>query len=149
MKNLFEAETVAEAIQRIQSLTPASARHWGKMDVAQMVAHCVSTFDVATGQRHVKRGFLGYTICPLLKSIYTNEKPFSHNSPTHPTFIVADQRDLDRERIRLVQLVRQFHEGGPEKVTPEPHAFFGRLTPEQWARGMYKHLDHHLRQFGA
>jgi hypothetical protein len=88
-------------------------------------------------------------IGPFIKPIYSNDKPFSQNNPTDPQLVVSDQRDFLREREQLKVKVRQFHEGGEAKCTRHPHPFFGSLTPQEWGRGMYKHLDHHLRQFGA
>lgn len=149
MKNLFEQETVAEVVARIESLQPASQRQWGKMDVAQMMAHCSITMDIASGRLKPPRIFIGRLIAPFFKSIYTNEKPFSKNSPTGKELIVADQRDFASEREQLKVKVRQFSEGGEAGCTRHPHPFFGPLTPHAWSRGMYKHLDHHLRQFGA
>jgi hypothetical protein len=46
-------------------------------------------------------------------------------------------------------LIDRFAAAGPQGCTTHPHAFFGSLTPDEWAILMYKHLDHHLRQFGA
>lgn len=82
MKNLFEPDTVAEVVSRIDKLTPASQRQWGKMDVAQMMAHCSITMDIASGNLNLPRIFIGRLIAPFLKSIYTNEKPFAKNGPT-------------------------------------------------------------------
>lgn len=62
---------------------------------------------------------------------------------------VEDDRDLDVERRRLLKLIDSFAAGGPSGCTRHPHSFFGPLTPQEWAVLMYKHLDHHLRQFGA
>jgi hypothetical protein len=93
--------------------------------------------------------FIGRLIGPFIKPIYSNDKPFSQNNPTDPQLVVSDQRDFLREREQLKVKVRQFHEGGEAKCTRHPHPFFGSLTPQAWGRGMYKHLDHHLRQFGA
>jgi hypothetical protein len=93
--------------------------------------------------------FLGRLIAPFLKGIYTNEKPFQKNGPTGRELVVADQRDFAREREQLKAKVRQFYEGGEARCTQHPHPFFGSLTPRAWSRGMYKHLDHHLRQFGV
>lgn len=149
MKNLFERETVDEVIARIDKLQPASERHWGKMEVAQMMAHCSATMDMASGRLNLPRIFIGRILGPLVKPIYTNEKPFSRNSPTDKKLLVADQRDFAREQEQLKLKVRQFHEGGEAKCTRHPHPFFGELTPQAWSRGSYKHLDHHLRQFGA
>jgi hypothetical protein len=71
------------------------------------------------------------------------------NSPTAKTLVVADKRDLAAEQKRLCGLIDQFCAAGPAGCTTHPHSFFGPLTPEEWAALMYKHLDHHLRQFGV
>lgn len=149
MKNLFERETVDEAISRIDTLQPTSQRHWGKMDVAQMMAHCSITMDIASGRLNLPRIFIGRLIAPFLKSIYTDEKPFGKNGATGKELVVADRRDFAREREQLKVKIRQFYDGGEAGCTRHPHPFFGSLTPQAWSRGMYKHLDHHLRQFGV
>jgi hypothetical protein len=149
MKNLFERETADEVVSRIEKLQPSSPRQWGKMDAAQMLAHCSATMDMASGRLNIPRLLIGRLIAPFFKPIYTNEKPFSKNGPTDKKLVVADSRDFFREQEQLKLKVRQFHEGGVAKCTPHPHPFFGALTPQEWARGSYKHLDHHLRQFGA
>lgn len=149
MKNLFEKEAADEVIERIGTLQPTSSRRWGKMDVAQMMAHCSITMDIASGRLNLPRIFIGRLIGPLLKSIYSNEKPLPKNGPTGKELIVDDRRDFAREQEQLRVKVRQFQEGGVARCTRHPHPFFGSLTPQAWSRGMYKHLDHHLRQFGA
>lgn len=149
MKSLFEQDGAQEVMARIDSLQPASTRQWGKMDVAQMMAHCSATLDMASGRLNPPRAFVGRVLGPIFKSLFTNDKPFSKNGPTGKELVVADARDFARERERLKANVREFHEGGEAKCTRRPHPFFGALTPQDWSRGMYKHLDHHLRQFGA
>jgi len=149
MKNLFEKETVEEVASRIDRLQPATARQWGKMDVAQMMAHCSAALDMASGRLNLPRVFIGRLLGPLVKPIYSNEKPFSRNNPTDKKLVFSDQRDFAREREQLKVKIRQFCEGGEAQCTRHPHPFFGSLTPYEWSRGMYKHLDHHLRQFGA
>ena len=101
MKNLFEQETVDEVISRIDKLQPRSQRQWGKMDVAQMMAHCSITMDIASGRLNLPRIFIGRLIAPFFKSIYTNEKPFGKNGPTGKELVVADQRDFACEREQL------------------------------------------------
>ena len=148
-KNLFEQETVDDVISRIDKLQPTSQRQWGKMDVAQMMAHCSITMDIASGSLNLPRLFIGRLIGPFARSIYINEKPFSKNGPTGKELVVAAPRDFTREREQLKLKIRQFSEGGEVRCTRHPHPFFGPLTPRAWSRGMYKHLDHHLRQFGV
>jgi LPS sulfotransferase NodH len=63
--------------------------------------------------------------------------------------VVRDDRNLAQERDLLYALIDRFVAAGPDGCTGHPHSFFGRLTPQQWAQLMYKHLDHHLRQFGV
>ena len=149
MKNLFEQQTVNEVISRIDRLQPISQRQWGKMDAAQMMAHCSITLDIASGRLNLPRLLLGRLVAPFFKSIYTDEKPFRKNGPTGKELVVADQRDFAREREQLKVKLLAFHEGGEARCTRHPHPFFGSLTPQAWSRGMYKHLDHHLRQFGV
>jgi len=149
MKNLFQPETIVEIVSRIDKVQPTSPRQWGKMDVAQIMAHCSATLDMASGRMNRPRVFIGRLIGPFVKSIFTNEKPFSKNSPTDEKLVIADQRDFAREQDQLKLKLRQFHQGGEAQCTRHPHPFFGALTPQQWSRGMYKHLDHHLRQFGV
>ena len=149
MKTLYEKDTVDEVLSRVDKLQPALQRQWGKMDVAQMMAHCSGALDMASGKLNLPRMFIGRLIGPLVKPIYSNEKPFSKNNPTDKKLVVSDQRDFVREQIQLKERIVQFHQGGESKCTRHPHPFFGSLTAREWGRGMYKHLDHHLRQFGT
>lgn len=149
MKNLFEKEATDEVIARIERLQPGAQRQWGKMDVAQMMAHCSAALEMASGKINPPRILIGRILGPLVRPIYTNEKPFKRDNPTDKALVVADQRDFLREQEKLTQTVRQFHGGGEAQCTRHPHPFFGTLSPQDWSRGMYKHLDHHLRQFGV
>ena len=62
---------------------------------------------------------------------------------------MADQRDFLLEQAELKLKLLQFSKGGDAQCTRHPHPFFGALSPQDWSRGMYKHMDHHLRQFGV
>ena len=149
MKTLFEKAAVSEMIDRIEKISSQSSRQWGKMDVAQMLAHCGNGLEMAMGLINPKRIFIGRIIGPMFKSKYTDEKPFDHSSPTSPEIEVKEQRNFDAEKQRLLSLVKKFSEGG-EPIARQPvHPFFGKMSPQEWGIGMYKHLDHHLRQFGG
>jgi hypothetical protein len=147
--NLFEEQTVAEALRRVDLLTVTTQRQWGKMNVAQMLAHCAEVFEVSNGHKKAKLSLLGRTIGPLFKFVYTNKKPLARGAPTSKEFEMVSEKDFHIEQNRLKSLVKEFLNNGPEKLSRDPHPFFGKLTPDQWSRGMYKHLDHHLRQFGV
>jgi hypothetical protein len=114
-----------------------------------MLAHCSVTLEVATGKRTARRLLIGRLIGPFFKKRYYDDSEFTRNSPTHPSFVVADEREFTQEKQRLLQHAREFSEGGEAKCTTEPHSFFGKLTPAVWGIGTYTPLDHHLRQFGV
>ena len=71
------------------------------------------------------------------------------DSPTDPGFIVTGPRDFVSEKARLTALVNRFCDAGSAAADGRVHSFLGRLSGEEWGRMMWKHLDHHLRQFGA
>ena len=148
MKNLFEAAKVEEVKARIAQLRPDSERQWGTMTPAQAVAHCSAGLELAAGDRKPPQKFIGRIIGRIIKPLALgNDEPMRRNSPT--MIAVQDDRDLEIERERLCGLVDRFAAAGPQGCTTHPHSFFGRLTPDEWATLMYKHLDHHLRQFGV
>ena len=148
MKNLFEAATVEEVKGRMAQLRPDSERLWGKMNPAQAVAHCSAGLELAVGDRTPPRVLVGRIMGWIVKPlVLRNDEPMRRNSPTIKDLVVLDERDLGTERERLRGLIERFAACGPAGCTTHPHSFFGRLTPEEWAILMYKHLDHHLRQF--
>ena len=150
MKNLFEAAVVEEVKERTAHLRPDSERLWGKMNAAQAVAHCSAGLELALGERLPPRMLVGRIIGRLVKAkAFREDEPMRRNSPTVKGLVVEDERNLGTERERLCRMIDRFAAAGPEGCTTHPHSFFGRLTPEEWAVLMYKHMDHHLRQFGV
>jgi hypothetical protein len=150
MKNLFEPGAVAEVRGRLTQLRRDSERQWGTMTAAQAIAHCASGLEIALGDRRPPRVLFGRIFGRIIKPLALgNDAPMRRNSPTVPDLVVTDERDVDVERQRLDGLVTRFSAAGPGGCTTHPHSFFGRLAPDEWAVLMYKHLDHHLRQFGV
>lgn len=149
MNNLFEKEAIDEIRGRIEQLNNDSLALWGKMNVAQMLAHCSGALDMASGNINPSRLLIGKIIGSLFKPTYYNEKPFSKDSPTDKLIVITDERNFNLEKDKLLETIDNFHKGGEEQCTSHPHPFFGKLSASQWSIGMYKHLDHHLRQFGV
>ena len=151
MKSLFDA-TMANQIQnRLGNLQPQSERRWGRMTPAQMLAHCAVSVQWAVGEVAPEKGplptrLLGRLVKPM---VFRNDDPLRENSQTAKSLIVVGEPGFGQERQRLSRLIDKFAAGGPAGCTANPHTFFGKLTPEEWAVLMYKHLDHHLRQFGV
>jgi hypothetical protein len=150
VRNLFDELRVEEIKARAAHLRPDSERQWGLMTPAQAVAHCAAGLEWAVGDRHPPRVPISRILGPIVKPwVFRDDEPMRRNSPTAKDLVIRDDRDLPTERERLFGLIDRFAAGGPAGCTTHPHAFFGRITAEQWAILMYKHLDHHLRQFGV
>lgn len=149
MNTIFEPIHTEEILKRIDKLSAISQPLWGKMNVAQMLAHCSSFQDIPMGNSTPPRGWLGLLVGGFAKPIFYNDKPLPHNMSTIPSILIADKKDFEIERERLKQQITTFQKNGPEACSSHPHPFFGKLTPEQWGIGIFKHLDHHLKQFGV
>lgn len=149
MKNLFDKKDTAEILERLNKLTPETKNRWGKMTVSQMLAHCSIVIRIARGLDKPKRNILGILLGWAVKESFFGEKPYPKNSTTAPSFIVSDPRDFEKEKKILTEHIIAFSEGGEAACTTHPNPFFGKLRPDEWARGQYRHLDHHLNQFGV
>jgi len=150
MKSLFDPAIAKEVKERVGRLTPNSERHWGRMTAPQALAHLATAMEWAVGDSNPPRTIIGYLFGAIAKSqVLKDERPIAKNLPTDKSLVISDARDLDRERERLNVLIDRFCAGGPKGCTKHPHAFFGPMTPDEWSRLQYKHMDHHLRQFGV
>jgi hypothetical protein len=148
MKTLFDAGAGEEIRNRLQKLTPDRQAQWGKMNVAQGLAHLAATMEMALGDRRPPRALVGRLIGRLIKP-KALAAPMRQGNPTSPELRISDEREFETERKRLHVLIDRFVAGGPKGCTDHPHPFFGPMTPDEWALQMWKHLDHHLRQFGG
>lgn len=153
MKNLFDPTLAEDIRQRILRLNPESKRQWGTMTVAQTMAHCTFGIQMATGVINPRRAsFPANVIGLVIKAlVFGNDKPMRRNSPSSPELFSAHpgRYDFEKERTQLIATVDSFVAQGAACCSRHPHSFFGPLKPQQWAILMYKHLDHHLRQFGV
>ena len=147
MSNLFIKDDVDDIGLRINDLAISSQRQWGLMNVDQMLAHCSAALEVANGKVFPPRRWVGFLFGRLSKHVFTNEKPLPENMSTDKSWKIVDRRDFFKEKEKLENEINEFYTGGEEHVTKHPHPFYGRLSPMEWSIGMWKHLDHHLRQF--
>ncbi len=150
MKSLFNRADLNELIERLNRITPGSKAEWGKMNSGQMLAHVSQAFRTASGELKLKRVLIGRLFGSMAKKKFvTGEGPFGKNSPTDKSFIITGERDFEAEKKILISLIEKFHTAGTQGITTEAHPFFGEMSPAEWDRLMYKHVDHHLRQFGV
>lgn len=148
--NIFDQKECEETIERINKLTPETQHLWGKMDVAQMLAHCNVAYELVYTDKHPKpKGLQKFMIKLFAKNIVVGPRPYKKNTRTAPMFVIADQRDFEKEKGRLVEHLRKTQQLGAEHFNGKESHAFGPLTSKQWNTLFSKHLDHHLQQFGV
>jgi hypothetical protein len=148
MYNLFESTTATEIISRIEKLQPTSEAQWGKMNVAQMLAHCSGPLEVYFAEKKRKRDLMGLLFGKFAFKQLISDKPWKRNLPTAKEFKIKDARNFEQEISKLVNSVNRFSTDG-YAITSFTHPFFGKLSSQEYALFNYKHLDHHLQQFGV
>tara|TARA_R110002033_G_scaffold30877_7_gene67903 strand:+ start:923 stop:1375 length:453 start_codon:yes stop_codon:yes gene_type:complete len=150
MKNIFDKKVVDEVVGRINKLTPKSAGLWGKMNVAQMMAHCNVSYEMVFTDKHPKpNGAMKLMLKLFVKQPVVNEKPYKKNSRTAPAFLIVDERDFEKEKQRLIDYLIKTQELGEDHFHNKESHSFGPLTKTEWNNLFYKHLNHHLEQFGV
>lgn len=147
-KNIFDEPITNEILVRIEKLSPASQRRWGKMDVAQMLAHLSTPLRTALGELKAKNVYVP-VVSPLFKRYLINKGRFwEGKTPTMGEFLIKDQRDFDTEKKIFLALFARFVEAGRIGQLAS-HPFFGKMDAADWGKTTYVHFDHHLRQFGV
>lgn len=149
-KNLFDEQESQKAIARINALTSETQPQWGKMNVAQMLAHCNVAYELVYTDKHPKpKGFQKFMIKLFAKNIVVGPKPYKKNSRTAPMFLITDQREFETEKKRLIEHLQKTQQLGPSHFEGKESHAFGALSENEWNTLFSKHLDHHLSQFGV
>jgi hypothetical protein len=147
MPSIFNPSDNQDLINRIEKLTPTSERQWGKMTVDQMLKHSIAPIDVVFGDLTIKMPFyLSWLGRLFKKSVLNNE--FKKGSPTAKEFIFTGSYDFEKSKQELIEKTKKFQDG-TKVIKLEKHPFWGKMTPQEWDTLMWKHLDHHLKQFGV
>jgi hypothetical protein len=146
MALIHDASTRSNIEQRIRALRPDSRGRWGKMTVDQMVWHCNQAVALSLGQITIGPGFP--PLPPALLKFMVLRLPWFKGAPTHRDFVPKTNYDFDGERDRLLGLVDAVASKPIGGAWPR-HPAFGPMSGREVSRLLAKHLDHHLKQFGA
>ena len=150
MKSVFNKTDVDEILERLKHLTPESQPVWGKMNVGQMLAHCNVTYEMVYTDKHPKAtGIKKFLLKLFVKTPVCNSKPYPKNSRTAPQFLIATEKVFEDEKKRLSDHIIQTLSHGEAYFDGKESNSFGSLTAQEWSNMFYKHLDHHLNQFGV
>ncbi len=150
MQNIFTQNVTEQVINRIYNLKPTMPALWGKMSAAQMLAHCCITYQMVYDNVHPKPNFLMKLLLKtFVKNIVVSEKPYKHNSQTATAFIIKADKNFNEEKTKLVAFITKTQQLGEAYFDGKESLSFGVLTKTEWNNMFYKHLDHHLNQFGV
>jgi Protein of unknown function (DUF1569) len=148
MNTIFDKTTRDELICRINSLNENSTAQWGKMNVYQMIKHCRLWEEMMQNKQNLKRVFIGKIFGRMaLKTVLKDDKALKRNTPTVPSLIIKEiTGETASEKAKWIANIEQYANfSNPNFV----HVFFGKMTKEQIGQMVYKHIDHHLRQFNS
>lgn len=147
MESIFNAKACNSILNRIEKLDRNSQAIWGKMNPGQMLYHCQGPLNIMLQKKDygLKPNWL---IKVFVKKSMYSDKPYRKNLPTIPAFKITEDKGFKAEKKALVNLIDELYQQR-NKESWQPHPVFGNFTNEQWAKMQYKHLDHHLKQFGV
>lgn len=147
-KSLLDKECNETVVKRIQGLQPDSGALWGTMNATEMLLHCnrineqLLTAPVQKKGTRFKQLIIRWLVLYLSPTFPKNARTPRRND----TKGQIDAAAFADEKRRFVDLIRRFpvHQNPIEL----PHPYFGDLNTKQWGLAAYKHVNHHLRQFG-
>ena len=151
LPNIFDKSVSNQLLNRINQLSKSSVPKWGKMTVSQMLAHCNVSYEYVydPGKYKPTSGFMKLIMKLFIKNAVVSEKPYKQNSPTGPDFKVSDDKNFDLEKERLIGFIEKTTSLGSAYFEGKESHSFGKLNSTEWSNMLYKHLDHHLKQFGV
>lgn len=149
MESIFDPVSNQKLISRIELLEENTAPKWGIMNAAQMLSHCMGPIDVAFGTLKLKPNFLFAILGKIFKKKILAANGFKRNSPTVKEFIRTESEDFEKVKSEIILKIKRFSSEGSDVIVNKKHPFFGRMTIEEWDTLQWKHLNHHLKQFGV
>ena len=149
-RSVYDPEVYREVTGRINELTAESTPEWGTMSVGQMLSHCAEVQEVFNGEKPLQNTPLFVRLVKgVIRKGVLGDRPFSHGLRTHPQYRQTEAKEFEREKVRLLDGLERFVTMDEAAAARIEHPLFGRMSRKERGWGIYKHLDHHLRQFGV
>lgn len=150
VKSIFDETAYEEIKKRIEALQPDAKAGWGKLNVAQMLAHCNAAAELVLGKIPFedKSTFMTRTLIRWIVLSAVKKGDLGRNKPTLDIFKIEGERNFEIERTRLLKnLDELFYTGNRAEIGPHP--YFGKFSNQEWGSLQYVHFNHHLIQFSA
>lgn len=150
MKSLFNEIDYKEIRQRIEDLTASNHRKWGKMSIAQMLAHCSIGFEIAIGKLPFKdkSNFIMRTLIKRIVLNLVKKGDLGKNQRTFSIYKIKDDKEFETEKARLLENIDFFYTLADKNEICR-HPYFGKLSKDDWGALQYVHTNHHLTQFST
>jgi hypothetical protein len=147
MKSIWQEEARRELSARVGALAWDRPAAWGKFTAPKMVCHLADSLKMAMGDLKVARKTLPIRYPPL-KQLIIYWAPFPKGAPTAPELLAREPREWSRDIGDVQELLERAASARTTDTWPE-HPAFGKLSTRAWGVLIYRHMDHHLKQFGA
>jgi Protein of unknown function (DUF1569) len=145
--SLFETNAITNLENRLNKLTPDTQPQWGKMNASQMLNHCSSQMEIMLGDKSLKSNFILRIFGGFIKRNILAGKPTKKNSPTAKELLPTNVQDFEVERLKIKDLMKRL-KANEASFEGKKHAFFGKMTAEEYGKTTWSHLDYHFGQFG-
>ena len=146
MPTLRDATAREQLIQRFASLTPTTKPAWGRLDAPRLLCHLSDALAMSLGEVSTKpmnrKLFHHFPLKHLILYVF----PFPKSAPTAPELLATAPKEFDADRQRVIEMINRL--AATPNAKGAQHPFFGPLTNEEWNALQWKHIDHHLKQFG-
>jgi hypothetical protein len=136
-------------LDRLAALSPQHPRRWGRMEPVQLLPHLASGLRMALGEQKSEGSPPGLIRGAVWRYLAIHRLPWPEGKiQAPPGTFSTPSLGWERDRQIVRELIERFATAPPDKLGPI-HPTFGRMRPRDWDVLQYRHLDHHLRQFGV
>ncbi|MBS1752364.1 MAG: DUF1569 domain-containing protein [Bacteroidetes bacterium] len=148
-KNLLYQHSADSIIERIKKLQPGNKAVWGKMNATEMLLHanlCNEEIFTSVSSRR-STSFKQYLLRIIALYLAPHFKKGIKGDSLKETTGKIETLKFEEQKEKFIALIKKF----PEYKQPIRlfHIAFGNLSTREWGIAAYKHMDHHLRQFGV
>lgn len=141
---LYDAEHRDEILRRLDGLRADARPAWGRMDAPRMVSHLLEAYRMASGELKVPRKPV--PLRALVRYLFIHRLPFPKGAPTAPALLARAPESWPDDVARLRAMIDGVRAPSPGAALAE-HPIFGTMSAHDWGALLWKHTDHHLRQF--
>lgn len=144
-RSLYDPAVREATLVRLDRLRPEAPARWGRMNAPQMVAHLTEAFRMPNGELHIRRRPM--PLRRLVKWLILYVLPMPKGAPTSRELLARVPESWADDLARLRAAIAAVRRPGPGAPVGD-HPIFGTMSVEDWGVLLWKHTDHHLRQFG-